>query len=297
MKEKNELIKSVQFQLTTTCNERCIFCRKYTWPKAEIPIEVIREKMQKYPNAYYQFSGGEPSMYSNLAKLNKLLFGKTYKVYTNGVFSKANKEVKKFFDNATEIAISFDAWNPDVYNEVRRPRSPIAFSIVKSNAVEYASKVKLSMVVTSENIGEIPDIIKFADKYKIKTRFYPIHTNSDGLIASREQIDELRKVLYDIDYDSSLTNVENTFKTDFYKQEHEFIPCKARNYSRLIDEQGNEYFCCYAINDNGEDICGLNAIPALNISWNESVEFNYCKRCTRYRKFNSEEVKPGPEFM
>ena len=51
----NENIRSVQFQLTTTCNERCIFCRKYTWPKKQIPIEVVAEKLKQYPNAALQF--------------------------------------------------------------------------------------------------------------------------------------------------------------------------------------------------------------------------------------------------
>ena len=43
----NENIRSVQFQLTTTCNERCIFCRKYTWPKKQSPIGVGAEKLKQ----------------------------------------------------------------------------------------------------------------------------------------------------------------------------------------------------------------------------------------------------------
>ncbi len=292
----NSLVKSVQFQLTTSCNERCIFCRKYTWKKRELPIEIIEKKMNKYKNAFYQFSGGEPTMYSNLSMLNKLLEGKKYKVYTNGVVDLANEEVLKFLDNAVEIAISFDACNSKTYNKVRRPLDDFAFYKVIATATRYSTKSKLSMVVTSENIEEIPGILITADSIGIKTRFYPIHTNTDGLIPSKKQVEDLKKELENMEFDKELTNVFGIFDVGFFDTKRDFIPCKARKYSRLIDEQGREYFCCYAINDNGMDIDGVNSIDKLKY-FDTTTMYGYCDHCTRYRNFNENEVEPGPKFM
>ena len=142
----NENIRSVQFQLTTTCNERCVFCRKYTWPKKQIPIEVVAEKLKQYPNAALQFSGGEPTMYDHLVELMELIKGRPYKVYTNGVIDDSGCGIeakRKFLDGAKEIAISFDAMSRGTYNEVRRPLDDFAFYTVCRTIAQYSHKAKL----------------------------------------------------------------------------------------------------------------------------------------------------------
>ena len=294
----NEQIKSVQFQLTTACNERCIFCRKYTWEKKELSIKKLKEKLIKFPNAYYQFSGGEPTMYSQLAELNKLLVGKHYKVYTNGAVYSSNEEAIKFLENADEIAISFDAMNHKTYNAIRRPIDEYAFYRVCRTAARFANKAKLSMVVTSENIKQLPLVLKFADEIEIKSRFYPVHTNTVGLVVTEEQLANCKVELEKLELKhKELTNAFSIFEPGYFTTTKEFIPCKARNYSRLVDEVGKEYFCCYAINDNGTDIEGKYAIPEEVKSFDCNYEYEYCDHCSRYRHFNNNAISEGPMFM
>ena len=294
----NENIRSVQFQLTTTCNERCIFCRKYTWPKKQIPIEVVAEKLKQYPNAALQFSGGEPTMYDHLVELMELIEGRPYKVYTNGVIDDSGCGIeakRKFLDGAKEIAISFDAMSRGTYNEVRRPLDEYAFYAVCRTVAQYSHKAKLSMVVTKLNVNMIPFIISYAEKYGAKTRFYPLHTNTDGLMVEEHQLEILKERLANMEYDHSLTNVDQIFTPDYFVEKREFIPCYARNVSRLIDEDGREYPCCYAINDNGKDIDGKFAIEHPECMLDQFEAYEYCDHCTRYRRFNA--TGETSEFM
>ena len=293
----NERVRSVQFQLTTTCNERCIFCRKYTWPTKEADIKMIEEKIEKYPNATLEFSGGEPTMYSHLAELNDLLVGKAYKVFTNGAIDEQDEEVSRFLDNAEEVVISFDALSRNTYNSIRHPIDTFAFYTVCRTVARYAETGKISMVVTSENIGMVPFIAKYADEQGIKSRFYPVHTNTDGLLVSKEQLGVCYERLLDIKLDyPEKTNVFDIFQEGYFTEKKPFIPCFARNYSRVIDEDGREYFCCYAINDNGVDIDGKNCIDAEQEEFDANVEYEYCDHCSRYRAFNEGRVTE-PRFM
>ena len=294
----NENIRSVQFQLTTICNERCIFCRKYTWPKKQIPIEVVAEKLEQYPNAALQFSGGEPTMYDHLVELIELIEGRPYKVYTNGVIDDSGCGIeakKKFLDGAKEIAISFDADNMETYNSIRHPLDSYAFLKVLKTASLYSEKAKLSMVVTKNNVQTIPNIIAFANSKQIKTRFYPLHTNTAGLVVEEKQLESLKACLKDMDYDHCLTNVDQIFSPDYFVEKRKFIPCGARNVSRLIDEDGRKYPCCYAINDNGKDIDGKFAIEHPECMLDQYEAYEYCDHCTRYRRFNA--TGETSEFM
>lgn len=293
----NNKVKSVQFQLTTECNERCIFCRKYTWPKKQADIKMIEEKIRKYHNASLQFSGGEPTMYEHIAELNELLVDKVYKVYTNGAIDEHNEEVDKFLRNADEVVVSFDALSKANYNKIRRPLDEFAFYSVCRTISKFSNKCKLSMVVTSENIDFVPLIVKFADEQEVKSRFYPVHTNTEGLVVTDEQLKICKERVESLklDYPES-TNVFDIFNEGYFDTKREFIPCFARNYSRLIDEDGREYFCCYAINDNGFDIDGKNEIDTKISEHDVSIEYDYCDHCTRYRAFNEGRIA-NPKFM
>lgn len=282
----NSKVTSLQIQLTTECNERCIFCRKYTWKSKHILFDTIVEKVEKYKNANLQFSGGEPTMYNELEKLNRLLIeqNKKYKVFTNGLLP-GTPAADVFVEYADQLSISLDAMSNVVYNEVRRPlEKEFALDRVKYLARKFYYKSRVCMVVTSQNIEQVLPILHFAMENGIKSRFYPIHTNTEGMIPSKLQLEVLSENLGKVNLHGVDTNVTGIVQEGFYDTNTKFIPCFVREYSRLVDEDGREYFCCYAINDNGLDIDGKNEIDKANI--NVYTPYDYCDHCTRYRHAN-----------
>ena len=93
-------MKSIQIQLTTDCNERCFMCRKYTWDRKEILITSLIEKINKYKDCTFTFSGGDPLSYSHLKELNDILSRNNivYQIFTNMNYE-LTEDRKIFLDN------------------------------------------------------------------------------------------------------------------------------------------------------------------------------------------------------
>lgn len=281
-------MKSVQIQLTTVCNERCVFCRKYEWAKREIDFEVLKEKILKYAGATFQFSGGEPLYYSKLSKLAALLVDNEikYKVYTN-MSKLLNNDQIFFLSHADEISVSLDAVDQNLYDEIRRPVTSNAFYYVIKNIIAFGSKVKITMVMTKLNYKEIPALVGFSKEVKAKFRAYQLHTNLETAMSEDDK-NELKVIVSDLENEGSLQHTNLNSTSFFVESKYDFVPCNVRNHHRVIDELGREYTCCYAINDNGDDIDGANELqnPLEELDINE--QYDYCSRCSRYRKSNLE---------
>lgn len=280
-------MKSVQVQLTTFCNERCVFCRKYEWKKKHISIDVLEEKIKKYQFATFQFSGGEPLLYSNLKKLNDLIakYNIKYKVYSN-MSMDLNDEQEEFLDNAFEIAVSLDSITSEGYNKIRQPLDEGAFDNVIFNMLTYSDKVKTSTVVMNGNFEEVTSIALFCSSREIKSRFYKIHTNLETSLTFQEEM-VLRMDIESLTRNKvsdTLRRLSNIFNY-FDEENNKFVECNVRNHHRVIDEDGREYTCCYAINDNGEDIDGVNALPNDDLL-DIHEEYTFCDICSRYKKSN-----------
>lgn len=290
MEKSMSSMKSIQIQLTTVCNERCVFCEKWTWPVKQMPAHILSSVLYEYHEAdSFQFSGGEPLMYESLADLNHFLSvsNKPYKVFTNlslPVMEPSDRYT--FLKNATEISTSLDSVIESEYNSLRRPLTAAAFEHVIENIMEFAEKVKACMVVTNQNYKSVMEVHQWCEKHGVKNRFYNVHTH-DELALNEEQRNELSGQIYDylVDFDAGQSNLM-AFLGDLCSIEtNEFIPCHVRNAHRVIDEDGKAYTCCYAINDNGPYEEQKNAL-VTDYYLNPELAYGYCKKCTRYKHAN-----------
>lgn len=296
-------MKSVQIQLTTECNERCVFCRKYLWDFKEIPLGVLREKIEKYKSSLttFQFSGGEPLMYTFLKELNTILrkYSIPYKVYTN-LSIPLGDEQRKFLENAEEISVSVDAVSKKLYNKIRMPlnREDAFCNLFRNiNKIKYTDKKKLKLctVINKLNVKEIPYMVKMAEEARYKHRFYPLHTNMENAISSFD----LEWLEWELSrcglMESKYTNIGDVFEPGYFSVQRDFNGCRVRNYHRVIDETGMEYPCCYAINDNGGDWNGRYKIPEEWVEQGailfEHKEYDFCHKCSRYIKANSCDIE------
>lgn len=294
-------IKSVQIQLTTDCNECCVFCRKYTWDKREIPLNVLRGKINKYKSSMttFQFSGGEPLLYTFLKDLNNILirYSIPYKVHTS-LSLPLDDERKKFFDTAEEISVGIDAVSKNLYNRIRLPVDRIdAFCHVirNINKIKYTNKKKLKLctVVNKLNVKEIPYMVQMAEEGRIQHRFYPLHTNMEESITAFD----LEWLEWEVTrlglMESEFTNIAEIFEPGYFDTMRTFTKCRVRNNHRVIDEQGREYTCVYAVNECGKDWNGRYGLygeflemPDKGAVLDEYGPYDFCRKCSRYRKAN-----------
>lgn len=271
-------MKSIQVQLTTKCNERCFMCRKYTWDCKEINIDTLKEKILKYKDCTFTFSGGDPLAYSKLNELNKILEDNsvTYQVFTNMNYN-LNDDMIKFLDNAKFVQVSLDGSNYATYKNVRRCVEN-GFDTVKSNIEKYKDKVKLNVTVSNRNYFDVRNLYEKFGNYNL--RFFAVHTDKDAMLEGH-MISHIYNQFNDIEIPSSILNMLDV-KEPFNGK------CFVKNEHRIIDEEGKEYPCCRAINDNGEDWCGKFEVSNLESLEDENVLYEFCKGCDRYRKFNNE---------
>ena len=255
----------------------------------ELDIFKLIGILEKYPDATYQFSGGDPLEYSCLQALNKLLAsrGIKYKVFSNMTYA-LNEDQEEFLDCAESISVSLDSIIDKKYCDIRRPSDRLAFVNLISNIRHYSNKVTANVVITRHNVSELIAIALYCKMIGVKSRFYWLHTNMESEVLNKAfwaQTILTELSMMDIG-DSNLEFAMNNIPTG---EESEWVPCHVKKAHRVVDEQGREYTCCYAINDNGFDIDGQNEIKKLaDQAENIYVKYKYCDHCSRYLKANKD---------
>lgn len=279
-------MQSVQIQLTTKCNERCFMCRKYTWKKKEIPCEVLFEKINKYKEANFTFSGGDPLEYSELKALTELLIKNNirYQVFTNMNYN-LTPTMEEFLQNAEYIQVSLDGSTEEMYNYVRRPIENGLMYVIH-NIERFKSKVKANCTVSNRNYLDVPNIYNLAKQLGVPIRFFPVHTHDDAMITS----EMYKRLEYKVLGEEPPEEIQKLCKL-MLEGRPEFSSCWVKREHRVIDESGKEYPCCRAINDNGEDWGGKYSIDNLEGIENENILYPFCKGCDRYIKFNTNKEK------
>lgn len=281
-------MKSVQIQLTTKCNERCYMCRKYTWAKREIDAEILKEKIEKYKECTFTFSGGDPLAYSNLKELNDMLekYKVVYQVFTNMNYV-IDEEQKRFLKNAKYIQVSLDGSNEIVYECVRNSAEN-GFGLVFSNILVYneseKGKVKINCTVSKRNFYDVYNIYKLCKNFGLNVRFFPVHTDDSAKLEPWMVSHILKSFIWGV---NEIPKELEVFKKAYSRSDYKG-KCYVKKEHRIIDESGKEYPCCRAINDNGEDWDGMYRVENLAGIDCEDVLYDFCKECDRYRKFNED---------
>lgn len=285
-------MKSVQIQLTTKCNERCFMCRKYTWKHKEISLRTLENKIEKYKNATFTFSGGDALAFTHIKELNKIIekYNISYQVFTNLTYA-LDSEMMKFLKKADYVQVSCDGSCKSIYDHVRRPVDEDAFDVlmynINNNLDWMHDKLKINVTVSNRNYDDVEDIAKMFIKKSIMCRFFPVHTDKDAMLndAMFQAIENQIKRC--IEFDEFAVEKYTNLKTFEFREKEKYTgPCYVKLHHRIIDENGDEYTCCRAINDNGEDWESMFTIDKIANVKNVNVLYPYCDGCDRYRKFN-----------
>ena len=284
-------MKSIQIQLTSLCNQKCIMCRKYTWPKKQISLSILETILAKYKDCTFSFSGGEPLLYEDLSALNKLLakYKITYQIFTTLNFNFLSTAQDKFLENADCIQVSLDGSTHTAYNSIRNPQSGGFYYVLQNSKwlKDMHKNIKFNCTLSSKNYVEIIGLSELAFNYDIPIRFYPVHTHDNLTLKAKHLQFIANKILLLEMQQNEVLNNTNLKTIDLSPQP--FIgKCYVKNHHMVIDEDGIAYPCCRAINDNGDYIKDKYSIDNLTSLDDENKLYAFCKGCDRYKKFNTD---------
>lgn len=315
---KMPILLSVQMNLLNKCYQKCIGCRKYTWPEVQLDFGTVSQFLNSYSNLHSEkktivYSGGEPLLYSKINETLKLTIDKniSYGILTSALFP-SSVDLEFLIKNASYISISVDGSTKEMF---QKTRGIDAFDKVIENIKlfkkikdETDSRCKLRINSTISNINSkcMPDILKLASELKIECNFFPIHTWKDLKVQLNEE------KLYSIEEDMLITfskSFQHSIKTnikDFYDMMKRSKPtcCIVPNFHLFIDANGDVLPCCRLACDNdfykrnqSYIIGNINTSNIVDI-WNSDniskvrnnvfdPKYPECEECDRYNEMNS----------
>lgn len=278
------MIKSIQVQLTTKCNQKCVMCRKYTWEPKELTLVKLISKLKQYRGATVTFSGGDPLEYSKLpALVDYLIQNKVvYQVLTNLAYE-LNLAQIVFLKNAKFVQVSLDGGDQLAYEKVRGIKS--GFYTMVTNCGMFRN-IKFNCTVSRINSTEVKHISHLAARLGFPVRFWPVHTHDALKLSMGDKhyigclIRNLNKECPEVYGNTNLSDFEALLQRKPAPQ------CFVKQHHIVIDEAGIEYPCCRAINDNGVDIGKVNSVDNLERVENPHQLYDFCSECDRYVRFN-----------
>jgi MoaA/NifB/PqqE/SkfB family radical SAM enzyme len=220
----NKLLKAdvpyfLGIKVTYRCNSRCKFCviwknQKESMETADI-INII-DQAADLGVLHVTLDGGEPLLRDDIGVIAKEANKKGLIVYmtTNGTLLKQKaREVIPYIDL---LSVSFDTVSREKYKDLRGIDAfPLVCEGVKE-AVEiskdYPTKIVASTVLTSKNIDEIEDIIKFTveemgfhgvifqpvDVFSKESEYLDVFKDKERLVRALNVIRKYKKMGYPI---------------------------------------------------------------------------------------------------
>jgi radical SAM protein with 4Fe4S-binding SPASM domain len=160
----------VVWNITNACNLKCAHCYEDAGKRNANELtnqEIINglEIISKAGVTSIAFSGGEPTSNPHITDYIKLTteLGMYPAMATNGYMISKMSRLNKFKDAGLEfVQISIDGLNPETHDSFRGVEGSWEKAIkAVENSVEADFFVEVATTVTTHNIDEIPDMIKF----------------------------------------------------------------------------------------------------------------------------------------
>lgn len=178
--------KSVCWDITSKCNEHCLFCYRDEYCK-ESSLNKNKEILKKLlvnGVGKISFVGGEPLLYKNLFELieyGKSIDSKTqYSLTTNALLLADFDENNKFTINVpllerivktfNWITFSLDAPVESIQTNMGRNRNHIPRVIALLDYIRkhnYDIKIKINTVVSKVNVDTLQDLIPVLENFKV----------------------------------------------------------------------------------------------------------------------------------
>ncbi len=250
------------WELTYACNLSCVHClsssgrrdpRELSTEEAKAVIDEL-ERMQVF---YVNIGGGEPTVRPDFWELVDYASAHHVgvKFSTNGVKISPEVAQRLVRSDYVDVQISLDGATPEVNDHVRGPGSYDTAIKAMQNLFDAGFEgFKISVVCTSQNIGQLDEFKAIADRYKAQLRLTRLRPSGRGA----DVWDELhptqaqQRELYDwlVAHGDGVLTGDSFFHLSAFG---EALPglnlCGAGRVVCLIDPVGDVYACPFAIHE------------------------------------------------
>lgn len=213
----------IQWAVSSNCNLRCKHCffaeEQYRYDSTnDLSTQQALDLIDEFEemNVYHvSLTGGEPLLRKDIFEIIKKLKSKNIIVYiqTNGTL--INEEISKklseiLIPGVDIVQISLDGFNKETHEKIRGENTyDLAIQGIK-NLITKNITTYSNCTVTSQNVKEIPDLYKMAQKLGIKnlyvTGFLSCGKSQDYLISDlKERLIMIDKLL---EFEGPSTNIQ-----------------------------------------------------------------------------------------
>ena len=157
-----------QVYITSKCNMKCKVCFiRDALKERDMKPEELGELLEIYKGKTITLTGGEPTIHPQFFEILDIIRkkGKRAWVLTNGTMLDEESFVRKMKEKKVyRVCLSFDGWKPEIYEKWRGVNGE-EWLKRKEKAIELLRKydvpTNIFMVVSKENIDELPKVIDF----------------------------------------------------------------------------------------------------------------------------------------
>jgi MoaA/NifB/PqqE/SkfB family radical SAM enzyme len=278
------------YYVTLRCNSRCEFCdiwkNKSNLGLKEQNLEEVERNLRdlrKLGVRVIDFTGGEPLLYPHIVEALRL--AKRYKFYTfittnSLLYPRLASKLKGLVD---VLQFSFESPDEEKHNKIRGVDSYKKVIESMETAKKIKQKVSLIHTVTDQNLKNIPELVKFAQKNKCTLALNPAFEYFGNNSLSKENAAKLKKyfdepyVVIDLAWLELIIRGGNDPANPI---------CKAISSTIVISPDNCLLLPCYhrhfnkiKIENNLFELYDSDEIKNLKKS---EGKFNFCKNCTIY---------------
>lgn len=272
------------WELTYACNLSCVHClsasgRRDPRELSTDECKAIVDELQRMKVFYVNIGGGEPTVRSDFWEIVDYATSHDVgvKFSTNGVRITDEIAARLAQNDYVDIQISLDGATAEVNDAIRGPGSfDLAMRALDRLSRAGMTRLKLSVVCTRTNIGQLDDFKAIADRFGAQlrlTRLRPAGRGADvwnELHPTQDQQRELYEWL--IAHGDEVLTGDSFFHLSAYG---ETLPglnlCGAGRVVCLIDPIGDVYACPFAIHE--EFLAGSIRDGGFRRVWRESALF------------------------
>ena len=267
--KKNNILLSIHWELTSSCNLNCIHCYLPKFPsyyEYHSAIKLI-DYIEELNILYVGITGGEVLLHPNFLDIYRMLKKRGFlvTVFTNGLL--INNEIIKLFKDYPpfELKISIYGSSDSCFARVtRRPwfyKFENALDLLNKNEVKYSLQTPI-MTANYSDIDAIEEYCKSRNvSYKFGTMICPMVNGCHSNLNQRIDADDI------VDYEAKINGAINKWVFD-YKSTNpkgEVLRCAAGKNYFVLDSEGNI------------SMCGLLRQPAFKFTDKESFDLAMVK--------------------
>lgn len=250
------------WELTYACNLSCVHCLSASGRRdpRELSTEeckAVIDELQRMQVFYVNIGGGEPTVRPDFWELVDYATSHDVgvKFSTNGVRITEEIATRLAANDYVDVQISLDGATAEVNDAIRGPGSfDLAMRALDRLSSAGMTRLKLSVVCTRTNIGQLDEFLAIANRYGAQlrlTRLRPAGRGADVWNELHPTQEQQRSL-----YEWLLAHGEDVLTGDSFfhlSALGESLPglnlCGAGRVVCLIDPIGDVYACPFAIHD------------------------------------------------